>query len=60
MCLCVCASWQYLTHNDAVYCAYESGEDGLTVSVCICLSLSVCLRLSVCLSIMSLCVVCVC
>ena len=25
----MCASWQYLSHNDAVYCAYESGEDGL-------------------------------
>ena len=22
-------SWEYLTHADAVYCAYESGEDGL-------------------------------
>ena len=26
-------SWQYLSHTDAVYCAYESGEDGL-LGVC--------------------------
>jgi len=26
-------SWQYLSHADAVYCAYESGEDGL-LGVC--------------------------
>jgi len=22
-------SWRYLSHSDAVYCSYESGEDGL-------------------------------
>jgi len=22
-------SWRYLSHTDAVYCTYESGEDGL-------------------------------
>jgi len=37
-------SWQYLNHTDAVYCAYESGEDGL-LGVCddrgeLCLALS--------------------
>jgi len=26
-------SWQYLSHADAVYCTYESGEDGL-LGVC--------------------------
>ena len=26
-------SWQYLSHTDAVYCAYESGDDGL-LGVC--------------------------
>jgi len=29
----VCVSWQFLNHDDAVYCSYESGEDGL-LGVC--------------------------
>jgi len=36
VCACVCAcvfSWQYLSYSDAVYCTYESGEDGL-LGVC--------------------------
>ena len=46
----------------AVYCAYESGEDGLLgIRVCLCLSQSVCVSTFICLSVyhVSVCGLCV-